>query len=434
MKIINARIILLACCLLGTGMVTIVGSIPISLSLLSGLFLASSTLLFSFKKALTSPVLLGVLAFGGLVGIANGGILGLSNVAYQIAGILLYYLASIQIIRMYKYDYERLMNDYVSIALFASMLAVVQNIGAILDIQFLWDMRWLIWGQSEPERVGYFVRAASFFTEPGYFVFLPASAMIYISQSASISIKKIVLLGSGVILSMSTLGLIGLAVAILLSMRLTVRSFVTIIFSSLILMIAVLQIPAVSIRVNDLFLAIFGGLSGEENLSVFIRVVDFEVMKNMLSDFWVTGTGLGTYKMWSSNYHDIFYDSNVALRGVIDNLGADEFSIADGGTLASKLAVEFGIPCTLFISYIFFRSMSLIRSFDQALFALLIAFFAIYSLRTGQYIRFEFIFFITLMVYVLNTIRATRATSSLTSGRKRIGKRLRYPDINISST
>ena len=137
MKIINARIILLACCLLGTGMVTIVGSIPISLSLLSGLFLAISTILFSFKKALTSPVLLGVLAFGGLVGIANGGILGLSNVAYQIAGILLYYLASIQIIRMYKYDYERLMNDYVSIALFASMLAIVQNIGAILDIQFL---------------------------------------------------------------------------------------------------------------------------------------------------------------------------------------------------------------------------------------------------------------------------------------------------------
>jgi hypothetical protein len=182
-------------------------------------------------------------------------------------------------------------------------------------------------------------------------------------------------------------------------------------------MIAALQIPSISVRISGLVQAMFGGLSGEENLSVFIRVVDFEVMVNMLSDFWVTGAGLGTYKLYSPNYHDVFYASNIALRGLIDSLGSAEFALADGGTLASKLAVEFGIPCTLFVVYIFVRSMRRIRSFEQALYGLLLSFFAIYSLRTGQYIRFEFIFFITLMVYVLNTTVTMRATSPLASGR-----------------
>ena len=384
-------------------MVTLVAGIPISLSLLSGLFLAFSTLLFRFKKALISPALLGLLAYGGLVAIANCGLAGLRGVAYQLVGILLFYLASIQILRMYQYNYVSLMEDYVGIALAASVLAIVQNIGAILDVAFLWDMRWLIWGQSEPERVGYFVRAASFFTEPGYFVFLPASALMYATLSGSFSTKTIVVLGLAVMSTMSTLGLVGMGVAVLLSMRVTFKSFVKTIFFSAVFMFAVLQIPSVSIRTNDFLQVLPGGLTGEENLSVFIRVVDFNVMVNMLSDFWLTGVGLGAYKLFSLNYHDIFYASNIGLRDLIDSLGMAEFALSDGGTLVTKLAVEFGIPSALIIGYIFVRSMRRIRSFDQALFGLLIAFFAIYSLRTGQYIRFEFIFFITLMAMILNT-------------------------------
>ena len=392
-------------------MVDLVAGIPFSLSLLSGLFLAFSALFFRFKKALVSPALLGLLAFGGLVAIANFGLAGLRGVAYQLVGILLFYLASIQILRMYQYNYVSLMEDYVGIALAASVLAIVQNIGAILDVAFLWDMRWLIWGQSEPERVGYFVRSASFFTEPGYFVFLPASALMYATLSGSFSTKTIVALGLAVILTMSTLGLVGMAIAVLLSMRLTFKSFVMTIFFSAVVMFAVLQIPSVSIRFNDFLQVLPGGLTGEENLSVFIRVVDFNVMVNMLSDFWLTGVGLGAYKLASLNYHDIFYTSNIALRDLIDILGMAEFALSDGGTLVTKLAVEFGIPLTLLIGYIFVRSMRRIRSFDQALFGLLMAFFAIYSLRTGQYIRFELVFFITLMTVILNTKATMRATS-----------------------
>ena len=398
------RFLVFFICMAGTGLVVRIGTAPVSLTLTMVLALALWALFFNFNRKLISVGLLLIAFYGCLVSIIHLGVNGIYAAGYQMIGIGVFYLASITVIRYYNYNISLILKDYTHIAVIASILAIFQNVGAILEIPYIWDMRWLFVGASQPERVGPLVRASSFFTEPGYFVFLPASAFVYtvIKRNFSLWTSGVLLLG--VLLSMSTIGILAILISVFFSLRLSVKSFANFILVGVILVAAVVLIPSVSIRVFGVFEALSSGtITGTENYSVFIRMVDFRITLDLLYDYWLTGVGIGAYKSYALTYFDIFYSTEQGLRPLIFSLGADEFALSDGGSLVTRILVELGIPGALTLFYFFISGMARIISIDRALFALLLCFYAAYSMRTGQLIRFELIFFLTLMTYYLKT-------------------------------
>jgi hypothetical protein len=390
-------------CIAGTGIIVRINTVPVSVTLVTVMALALTAFFFTFHRKLISPGLLCIAFYGCFISIIHLGVNGVYAAGYQIIGIGTFYLASITIIRYYKYNTSLILRDYTYIAVIASMLAIFQNIGAILEISYIWDMRWVFVGASEPERVGSLVRATSFFTEPGYFVVLPASAFIYTVVSRNFSLWTSGILFLGVLLSMSTIGIVAIAISILFSFRLRVKSIANFIVIGGMIITAVLLIPSVFIRVSGLFGGLLSGIiTGTENYSVFIRMVDFSITLDLLSDYWLTGVGIGAYKSYALAYFDTFYAMQPSLQPLLLALGPDEFGLSDGGSLATRLLVELGIPCTLILIYFFIRGMSRIIAIDRALFALLLCFFSAFALRSGQLIRFDLIFFLTLMIYYLN--------------------------------
>jgi hypothetical protein len=319
----------------------------------------------------------------------------------QYIGVLVFWVVIWNIFRCQKYSAEKIFLLYLRCAKFAACIGIFQQICYLLDIETMYDLRWVLIGVGDIDVSGSFLRVYSLFTEPSYFAafLMPA---LYFSILRIIGASKLVDLKWGLIFiialfcTFSAIGYIGLILCIIFALRLSFRN----ILIGVLFVLALLGVASISPVISSRLLSISGviedGLRGDENLSVFVNALNLNITKNILSDYPVFGLGIGAYRVYSIPYLEIFVagDDNLIAR-VKDQL--ELFTLTDGGSMYLRLSTELGVAGFLLFIFLMLRGKreQVSRQHrDIAKAALL--FIVVFSLRSGQLIRFDFIFFCAL--------------------------------------
>jgi len=194
----------------------------------------------------------------------------------------------------------------------------------------------------------------------------------------------------------SAIGYIGLIMCIFFATRLNFRN----VFISVVAVFILLSVASVSPVISARFLSISDvisvGLVGDENLSVFVNVLNLNITKSMLLDYPIFGLGIGSYRVYSIPYLETFIAGDVNLINRVEDQ-LELFTLTDGGAMYLRLLAELGIAgCVLFFFLMLRGGREQIprQHLDIAKAALL--FIVVFSLRSGQLIRFDFIFFCAL--------------------------------------
>lgn len=327
----------------------------------------------------------------------------------QYIGVLVFWLVVLNIFRYQRYSPDSIFLLYLRCAKLAACIGIAQQIAYLLDVEILYDLRWVLIGVGNLDVSGSYLRVHSLFTEPSYFAafLMPA---LYFSILRLIGSSKFLGLGWSMIFiiallcTFSTIGYIGLILCILFALRLSFRHVLISAMVVLTLLTVASVSPVISSRVSSISDVITGGLGGDENLSVLVNALNLNIAKNMLSEYPTFGLGVGAYRVYSTPYLEDFVagDENLMAR-VKDQL--EQFTLTDGGSMYLRLSTELGIAgCLLFVFFMLRgRSQQVsVQHRDIAKAALL--FIVVFSLRSGQLGRFDFIFFCALysLIWVKN--------------------------------
>jgi hypothetical protein len=332
----------------------------------------------------------------------------------QYIGILIFWIVVWNIFRYQKYSVEKIFYLYLRCAKLAACIGIAQQIAYLLDIKVLYDLRWILIGVGDIDVSGPFLRVYSLFTEPSYFaVFLiPA---LYLSILKIIGASRLVDFSSSIIFivaifcTFSTIGYIGFLLCIIFAFRLSLRNILLSIAIAIILLSLVSTSPVISSRLLSISNVIEGGLKGDENLSVFTNALNLNITKNILSDYPIFGLGIGSYRIYSIPYLEdlIAGDYNIVAR-VSDQF--ELFTLTDGGTMYLRLSAELGIVgCLIFTLLMLRRRRKKVSKQHSQIAKAALLFVIVFSIRSGQLVRFDFIFFCALYSLVcIQTVRLER--------------------------
>lgn len=329
----------------------------------------------------------------------------------QYVGVFVFWIVAWSIFRYQKYSSEKIFALYLRCAKWAACIGIFQQISYLLEIEVFYDLRWLLIGVGDIDISGSFLRAYSLFTEPSYFAafLMPAlyfSILRITGKSKIISMSFSLIFIASILCTFSTIGYIGFALCAISGSKINFRSSVTSIVIILILLSVASMSPTISSRVFSILDVLDFGLKGEENLSVFVNALNLNISRAMLLDNPIFGLGIGSYRVYSMGYLESFVvgDSNLISK-VKD--APELFTLTDGGSMYLRLPAEIGIAgCLLFI-YLMYRSsrkLNNVQDIHIAKAALL--FIIVFALRSGQLVRFDFIFFCSLysLIWIKNII------------------------------
>ena len=387
---------------LGTALGLVVGGQQVNVSLLSVPLMFVIALITSQLGALPlarfKPLGLFVLATlpGTLLYAAHGAPLGVPLLQY--GGILVCWIVVIRLFRHAGNDPMRIFDMYLLCATVSASVGVVQQIGYLLRITPLYDLHWLFFGAAKLDYAGPFVRVGSVFTEPSYFAAFLTPAL-YLSilrlsgHSRVLGVGRSLLFILALLCSFSTIGYIGLVLCIAVALRLTWRNVA--LGATLIAALGGIAMtnPAISSRLLSIPNALQSDLQGDENLSALTNGVNLSIATSMLSDRPVAGTGLGAYRVYSNDYLDDFLAGNEMLIQRINSM-LDQLTLADGGSMYLRLPTELGLGGCLLLAWLVRRHLrppptQLHRDLANAA----LMFILVFSIRSGQLVRFEVIFF-----------------------------------------
>jgi hypothetical protein len=337
---------------------------------------------------------------GTLLFIMRDGFLDIPAIQY--VGLIITWLVVLNLFRYLNYSPEAIFNIYLRCATFAAFVALLQQAAYLADIEPLYDLRWIMIGAAGLDYAGPFLRTASVFTEPSYFAAFLTPAL-YLSvlrltgKSKQLRIGYSLVYILALLCSFSTIGYIGLILCILFALRFTLRNFFITIFMLVGLGLIGITNPALTSRLSALPNVLQFNFQGDENLSAFINGINLAITSHMLEDRPISGYGLGAYRVYSTEYLEKILSGNQVL---IDraNVMVDQLTMSDGGSMYLRLSSELGLAGVLLMFWFVGRSFRRPNSPDRVNLArAALLFVLVFSIRSGQLLRFELVFFLALL-------------------------------------
>ena len=337
---------------------------------------------------------------GTFLFIMRGGLLSVPAIQYL--GLIITWLVVLNLFRYLNYSPEAIFNIYLRCAIVAAFVALLQQAAYFADIKPFYDLRWIMIGAAELDYAGPFLRTASMFTEPSYFAAFLTPAL-YLSvlrltgKSKQIRIGHSLVYILALLCSFSTIGYIGLFLCILFALRFTLRNFFITTFMLIGLGFIGNTNPALTSRLSALPSVLQFDFQGDENLSAFINGINLAITSRMLEDRPISGYGLGAYRVYSTEYLEEILSGNQVLIDRV-NVMLDQLTMSDGGSMYLRLSSELGLAGVLLMFWFIGGSFRRPDSPDRVNLArAALLFVLVFSIRSGQLLRFELVFFLALL-------------------------------------
>jgi hypothetical protein len=418
MRLLFARLVPYTA-LLGTGVGVVAGGQQVNLSLAAVLLglLASLATADATRLRFRQMILLRHFGVACLPGVAfllaHGGPAGVP--AAQFAGICGVWIVVWTVFRHLDYCPERIFDLYLRCACASAAVGVVQELGYLARIAPLYDMHWVLIGAAGLDYSGPFLRAYGLFTEPSYFASFLVPALYFAmlrltGRSLRLGLGRSALLIAALLCTFSTIGYIGLLLCMVAAMRLSPRNIAIAAVLAGGLGAVAMSSESISSRLDALPNALSSNLEGDENMSALINGLNIAISQQMLSDHPVTGIGLGAYRLFSQDYLDDFLAGTPALAERVNEI-LDQLTLADGGSMYIRLATELGAAGWAILLWLWARTRrgQAAPSPEMAQIATAaLLHFAVFGIRSGQLVRFEVLFFLS--IYSLIRLQRPRAS------------------------
>ena len=318
------------------------------------------------------------------------------------------------LINAYKFEIQRIFADYIQLIYFAAIVGFIQLGSQITGFRYGADYSYLGFDMQN-FNMGIW-RMQSWFQEPSFLAiaFTPV-AFVGISRlfnlTQMISVQKSVIVIVALMLSQSSVGLVGLLLSLIIvitnkysilkSPLIAMGSFLIFLFVS----IAFYSIPLVKLRVDDTFGLFFdANVTAEDienaNLSTYSMYSNFKVTQAAVKDKPILGSGLGSYE---TNYFK--YVKHVLPKNRITEIYA--LNERDANSMLLRISAELGLLGILLLAWFIYRNritLSFKRNMqleidywviNNAIFVI----FLVRLLRQGHYTMLGFMVFVLIYFY-----------------------------------
>ena len=316
----------------------------------------------------------------------------------QVIGVAIFWSTVLMILSYSAFSLTSTFLIYLQSAKIAAFVGIMQQCAYQIEFTYFWDLRWVLVGAAEPTISGDFLRVSSFFTEPSYFaVFLmPAlyfSILRLTNSSQLLSYFSSFIFIIALINTFSAIGYVGLFLCLAITIKFSVRKIIV----PAAVIIALISIGLASSEISSRFSkdAILNSseISGKENISVLSNLVNLNISRHMINDHPIFGVGLGAYRTHSLDYLEQLnfaeLDSANLPSDILENL-----TLADGGSMYLRLLPELGIIGLLLFFYpLLNEKRNKLVGNERYISNAALLFVAVYSIRSGQLIRFELLYF-----------------------------------------
>lgn len=306
----------------------------------------------------------------------------------------LYSIVIVTIIYEFKTDQKELIKAYLVFCKIICLFALIQGVGFLLKIPFLYDFKYL--GIGSPSNDYRFIRVASLATEPAWMIqylipaiYLSIGRILYKDKWSKSLISKryaLIVLFVGFI-SQSSLFLIILplfAMSFLLRKKnnnFIIYSIVSLSIICIVFISSYKYSESFRIRIDAITKLQFDSMSSE-NHSVFALLSNMQVTKEALKQNPIVGSGMDSYRNNYDRYIGKFYNRNNLYLELNSN---------DSGSFYLRILSEFGYLGFILTIFIFWYSSR--HSQDKNIYYFYLTCFLIFGLRNGQYINMQFLFF-----------------------------------------
>lgn len=336
----------------------------------------------------------------------------------QYGGMLVCWMVVWRLFRYADNAPEHIFKLYLMCATASAAVAVCQQAAFQFRIELLYDLHWLLPGGAELDFAGPFVRVPSLFSEPSYFAafLIPA---LYLSvrrltgNSTTLGMGRSVLFISALMCTFSTIGYFGLLLCVLFALRLSVRNLMLGALLVGLLVAVAASNPALVSRLSSIPSALQSDLQGDENLSALINGLNLAIASGMLGDRPLAGTGLGAYRIYSMDYLESFLAGNDVLIGRVNEM-LEQLTLADGGSMYLRLSTEMGLLGMAWIGLMVWRHWrATLPDAHREIATASALFILVFSIRSGQLVRFDIMFFCALFALVrLQPLRSQNGQST----------------------
>lgn len=337
-------------------------------------------------------------------------------------------LFAFALVNAYKFDIKKLFLDYVDLIFLASIVGAVQMISFVIGFKYGADFSYLGFDMYNLRMNNWKIQ--SWFQEPSFlaYAFLP---VIFVCISRLFNITKVISKGKAIfiitvfILSLSSVGLVGLLIALVIVVNTKYSIFRKPHIAIVLLTVVVLtgwgfySIPQVKLRVDDSAKLFFDDRITKEdinkaNLSTYALFTNFRVTVASFKDNVLLGTGLGTYE---STYDK--YIGEVIPRG--DVRKKYEMNKKDANSMLFRLTSEVGL-IGLFLLTIFLIgnrvsiNLKVANDFKVEYWMIsngILVLFLARLLRQGHYTMLGFAVFVILYFLAKNESRNLKYSESL---------------------
>ena len=278
----------------------------------------------------------------------------------------------------------------------------ISKIIFFVDLSFLYDFSWII-NTADLSYTSFSIKLTSLFTEPGYlapFILPYLIFSFYKFRDLKNRQNRYQLLSSLLvfIFTFSLLGYISLIIYIIISQRFKVIfSFRKLFIPILVIGLTVIYIPEMFSRISDFALSDVNNV----NLSTLVYIMNLDYIINSINWQIIFGYGFDSYQILMDNAvlkKLSFYDYDLLNKQydyAWEGGGAyyEYFMLHGAPTMFFRFPVEFGLLATI---YIFSKLKK--KHISNIFFVGFLAFL----LRSGQYLRFDFMFFVFMIIFYSN--------------------------------
>ena len=350
-----------------------------------------------------------LLAFS-FVSVANG-LADPILVLRSFGGLMLLQLVQFSYFAYYNYDYRRVFRHYLVIAQLVAAVGLFQEASYIVGFEPGWDLSWLLIGQLNHDslldlsRGGALMRISSFFSEPGYLAaaLSPAGFLavnrIAVGNKTYFTRAQAAMVLCAMFLTFSTIGYCGILLSVIfhLHWRHWRRALIPLLLVGAVGGWAVTSLDFFRSRGEGLWISLVtNDVTGYENASALIYAANAEITRQNLMERPLIGSGYDSFMTTALGTLDRMGLPDGFLN-FISSQEVENLNFADGATMYFRILTEFGLVGSALIFLLFY--VYRVRGADperKVLQNMCTVFFLTYSLRTGQYVRFELWYFIAL--------------------------------------
>lgn len=357
-----------------------------------------------FLKFSTTPIGIGVWFFiatlpGTIFYLLHEGLISVPLKQYF--GLLISWTAIWIFFKYNKFSPENLFKIYLQCAKISAIVGIFQQFGYLIGLNYLYDYSWLLIGAAELDTSGSFARVYSLFTEPGYFAafLIPAvyfSLLRLLGKSNMLTMFESLVFMVSIVFTFSTIGYLGLLLCIVFTLAANFRNLCYGLFFISIVVLLGYSNESILSRISAIPNVISMNINGDENFSTLNNGINLFITKSMIVDHPLTAIGIGSYREYSELYlSDLFLQNPILMQSIGGSV--DGLTLTDGGSMYLRLTAELGVfGIVIIILNLFCKRRMIVSQHRKHIAISSILFILIFSIRSGQLIRFDFMFFCAL--------------------------------------